>query len=297
MILKFRHEACLVFRGGHAEAPGTRYQPGVNIMKLNKFAAVLAASSMFASGAALAEPFYINVNNFDTSPLGGTDGNTSLIHQLGINWSATSIFTDDDGVAGITVGDSVVDTGFGTVSSYLDNNANALDGGEANEGVGVTHRLRFSYNDLVGKVAINDGLGGILAKYTSGTINVFNDNNVDGDTTDAGEKLLMTLNVFDSAGAVGNVIIFATVGFVDPGSFFFPVADDWSSLTVAINARIDSNIDPLLPTKIAGTNQYTRTSTLDGSVAFNRVPEPGVLALLGIGLIGLGAARRAKKAA
>jgi hypothetical protein len=275
-------------------------------MKLNKFAAVLAASSMFASGAAMAEPFYINVNNFDTSPaidvdllpaVVPTDGLTSLIYQLGVNWTATSLLTDDDGDAGITVGDSVLDTGFGTVSSYLDSDANAISGSENNEGVGVFHQLRFSYNDLIGSVAFNDGAGGILAQYTSGTINVYNDNNVDGDTTDVGEKLLMSLNVFTSGGTVGNVIIYATVGFVDPGSFFFPVAEDWSSLTVAINARIDSNIDPLLPTQIGNTNQYTRTSTLDGSVAFNRVPEPGVLALLGIGLIGLGAARRAKKAA
>lgn len=273
-------------------------------MKLNNFAAVLAASSMFASGAAMAEPFYINVNNFDTSPaidvsqlpaIVPTDGYTSLIHQLGINWSATSVFTDDDGFAGITVGDSVLDSGFGTVSSYLDSNANAIGGVEANEGVGTFHQLRFSYNDLVGKVAFNDGMGGILARYTSGTINVYNDNNVDGDTSDLGEKLLMTLNIFDSGGTVGNAIIFASVSFVDPGSFFFPTATDWSSLTVAINARIDSNVDPLLPTQIPGTNRWTRTSTLDGSVSFNRVPEPSVLALLGVGLFGLGAARRFKK--
>jgi hypothetical protein len=274
-------------------------------MKPNKFLVALAASSMFASGAAMAEPFYINVNNFDTTPafdinvpgFPPTDGLTSLIYQLGVNWTATSLFTDDDGVAGITVGDSVLDSGFGTVSSYLDSNANAIGGVENNEGVGVFHQLRFSYDDLIGTVAFNDGAGGILAQYTSGTINVYNDNNVDGDTTDVGEKLLMSLNVFTSGGTVGNVIIYATVGFVDPGSFFFPVAQDWSSLTVAINARIDSNIDPLLPTQIGNTNQYIRTSTLDGSVSFNRVPEPGVLALLGIGLIGLGAARRAKKAA
>jgi len=275
-------------------------------MKPNKFLVALAASSMFASGAAMAEPFYINVNNFDTSPaidvtllpaIVPTDGLTSLIYQLGVNWTATSLFTDDDGVAGITVGDSVLDKGFGTVSSYLDSNANAIGGVENNEGVGVFHQLRFSYDDLIGTVAFNDGAGGILAQYTSGTIKVYNDNNVDGDTTDVGEKLLMSLNVFTSGGTVGNVIIYATVGFVDPGSFFFPVAQDWSSLTVAINARIDSNIDPLLPTQIGNTNQYIRTSTLDGSVSFNRVPEPGVLALLGIGLIGLGAARRAKKAA
>ena len=265
-------------------------------MKMKTLTGLLAASALFASGAAMAEPFYINVNAFDTTPLGGTDGLTANISQVGINWNATSVFTDDQGAAGIDAGDSVLDSGNGTFSSYLDAGANAISGGENNEGVGVTHQLLFSYNDLAGKVVLNDGAGGILAKYTSGTITVRNDNNVDTDTTDAGEGEVLRLNVFDSTGTIGNLIIFATVDLAGTAAntWFFPPATDWKSLVVAIQVRADFNLDPLVPTPI-GNNQYSRTSTLDGSLAFNRVPEPSVLALLGIGLVGVGLGRRGRK--
>lgn len=275
-------------------------------MKLNKLAIAVAASLTLGSGAAMAAPFYINVNAFDTTPafdvvtMAPTDGLTALLSQIGLNWTATSTFTDDDGNAGLTVGDSVVDSGFGTASSYLDQNANAIAGVENNEGVGVFHQLRFTYDNMAGKVVADDGAGGILAKYTSGTIRVFNDNNVDGNIDGPDEGEILTLNVFDSAGTIGNAVIYATVGYVNPNTFFFADGSDWSNMTAAINVRIDSNIDPQLPTQ-TGPNTYIRSSTLDGSVSFdstpNDVPEPGALALLGLGLLGLGVARRTRKSA
>lgn len=265
-------------------------------MKLNKLAIAVAASLTIGSGAAMAEPLMINVNAFDPTPVAGTDGFTAWMEQLGINWQATSTFFSSS--AGVMVGDRVVDSGKGGVSSYLAAGAQPITGLQFNEGLNTSHAIGFEYDDLTGTVAINDGAGGILAHYTSGTIRVkWSDIDVNGHVTASGD--LMTLNVFNSTGTVGNVIMFATVSDVNPNTFFFEPNIDWANLTAQINVRIDSNIDPQMPTANEdGT--WTRSSTLDGSVSFDRgneVPEPGVLALLGLGLLGLGAARRARKSA
>jgi len=276
-------------------------------MKLNKLAAVLAASTMFASGAAMADAFYLG------SPDGTGNGYTESITQLGLDWTALSTYYDLDG-NGVDSEDKVVDTvvadhrvsatktlsdyfgGLSLIPAYI---------GQDDEGYGQDWSLYFTYT-LIGDVFSVDG-SDILANYTSGVIDIWYD--TDGLPREPGTNDLkvMSLDITGSGGQLLNFLLYAEVTEVLADRFFFEDGTDFNSLLGAgleISARIDTNLDTDLVPTAAGTGTwngkqvdvYERTATLNGSASFN-VPEPGTLALLGLGLLGLSAARRSKKPA
>ena len=158
--------------------------------------------------------------------------------------------------------------------------------------------------------------------FTSGFFNVFMvDNNALGAPLLGGARQVLKVNVTGSNIQLTNLDIFGEVDYswcaplcttetknlfndVATGDSFFNL---WSRVPPpVISFALDTNVNPPIPTanqlvfrpdcsSVSGAPGpcLVRQTTLDGSATF-KVPEPGTLALVGLGVLGLGL-RRSKK--
>lgn len=278
-------------------------------MIYKKLLSAAAVAAALVGGHATAAPVVVDTSTFAPAWSGGdADSLTAPAAYFGLNWSATSTYTDNTtnvygNVGTLGVGDYVADSGSGTVT--LLNSANGTLSVNASEGLGAVYGMRFSYSNLMGIVAgiqpLGGGLLGIGAFYgAGGLINLYADTTDDGngDFDNSDDVLLMTLEVLGSSGGIGNFSLYTQVQSVLADTFFIAGLDIGDIVAInGVEATANFNNAGGTPTQIDDSPlTWERSSVLNGNVEF-AVPEPGVLALLGLGFAGLGFARRNKKTA
>ena len=143
------------------------------------------------------------------------------------------------------------------------------------------------------------GLGG--PSYTSGIFEIWFDDLNDN----SNDRMVLGGNLMGSLLQAGNLNLFFDITFAEDNFLFIEQSGnfiDASDLTSTVNANefvLDTNVNPPIPTSSqllqfvdnSGNRVAVRQTTLDGSIT-SQIPEPGTIALLGIGLFGAGMARR-----
>lgn len=183
-------------------------------------------------------------------------------------------------------------------------NTNGFTAGEGFPNYGVFGAWGLTYTYVLNGVST-----GTTVAFNSGYFDVFYENGT-------GPKQVARMNVKGSETLPANLNLFGWLSFdfdsngtddsdafvrdfwqwasPSAGSFY----DQWLIAEDAVQWTLGTNVNPPIPTANqlweSPTGALIRQTTLNGEIAFN-IPEPGSLALLGLGLAGLGLLQRRRQ--
>ena len=306
------------------------------MIALRKGLPLVAGCAMLLSAGTASAQIDLDNWRLDLSNLGGgfAGQETSGPGDLGVDqatfFAPTRVVTsDNDGSGTLSVGDTQTALGIGAITSFVNSSnqvfTNTTDGG-SNRFLGTNFEVTFAFelNEVITSVAAPnvgfDHLGGSLTLYVDDTPDF---NGSDGTGATDGVPIATFAVVPGALG--GNINTDLLDGSVDIVFQATSIAAGWlfDENGVDLSTLVDAEGDPLLiglsdsNFQIADPNDFNEGGIFDdlgtpyptdidlfdffaeedGSIDLAVLPEPGTLAVFGLGLLGLGLAVRRRQRA